>query len=433
MSISGIMRTAASGMDAQSNRLSTVADNIANASTNGYKRSHCEFSSFIPNRTTFAYESGSVITDVRCAVSAQGNLTGTTSVTDLAVNGNGFLVVSNNDGANFLTRAGSFVEDGDGALVNAAGFYLMGYPIENGDISNVVNGTAGLEKVVLGDLSMQTELSKSGLFYANLPSNDPAVTVLPSVNTNAVVPAECHKSSIVVYANLGNQVTLDLWWAKTSNPDEWQLAVFDKNDVSGNANPFPYTSPDTNDPTVNNPLVTGLYTFDSVTGAMTTVPANIIIPVPNGFQTDGGLVLDLSKTTQLAGDYVVQNAKVDGNGPSAVSSVEIDTSGVLYAVYEDGARIATYQIPLGTVPSPDNMKPLPGDVFTPTTSSGDLLIGIPTQGGFGLVVSSTLEQSTVDLASELTDLIEAQRSYEINSKVFQTGDEVLQVIVNLKR
>lgn len=415
-------------MDAQSNRLSTVADNIANASTNGYKRSHCEFSSFIPNRSTYAYESGSVVTNIRCGVSDQGNLTGTTSVTDLAVNGNGFLLVSNTDGANFLTRAGSFVEDGDGALLNAGGFYLMGYPIEDGEISNVVNGTAGLEKIVLGDLAMQTELSEAGTFYVNLPANGtdglptPVVPAGSRASDNVAGAQYSGKSSLVVYGNLGNPVTLDLYWTKTATPpDTWELAVFDHAGATG---PFPYANP---------VLVTGTYTFDPVTGAIDPVggnPASIVIPVPDGYPT---LTIDLSQSTQLAAPYTVSAAKVDGNGPSAVDSIEIDRSGVLYAVYKNGARIATYQIPLATVPSPDNMHPLPGDVFSPTTESGDLLIGIPGQGGFGVVASNTLEQSTVDLAAELTDLIEAQRSYEINSKVFQTGDEVLQVIVALKR
>src|SRR5262245_9674985 len=112
MSISALMRTSASGMNAQSNRLGTVADNIANVNTTGYKRASTEFSSFIPQRATSDYVPGSVSTHIRHAISEQGNLNGSTSVTDLAISGNGFFIVSDTDGTPFLTRAGAFVKNG---------------------------------------------------------------------------------------------------------------------------------------------------------------------------------------------------------------------------------------------------------------------------------------------------------------------------------
>ncbi len=106
---------------------------------------------------------------------------------------------------------------------------------------------------------------------------------------------------------------------------------------------------------------------------------------------------------------------------------------MLYAIYQNGARVPTFQIPLATVASPDNLQPQAGDTFTVTATSGDLLIGFPTQAGFGSMNSNSLEQSTVDLADQLTDMIEAERHYSVNSKVFQTGADLLDVLVNLKR
>ncbi len=122
MSLYGMMRTGVSGMNAQANRLSTVADNIANSGTTGYKRSGTEFSSLIIPTTGGSYTSGGVTTTVRHAISQQGDLKYTTSGSDLAINGDGFFVVQNASGTPFLTRAGSFVPDGEGRLVNAAGF-----------------------------------------------------------------------------------------------------------------------------------------------------------------------------------------------------------------------------------------------------------------------------------------------------------------------
>ena len=98
-------------------------------------------------------------------------------------------------------------------------------------------------------------------------------------------------------------------------------------------------------------------------------------------------MLDLTQSSQLATDYTVVDAKVNGNAPSAVDRVEIDKQGTLYAIYQNGARVPTFHVPLATVPSPDNMQPQTGDVYTPTADSGDMLIGFPGPGGFGVHAS----------------------------------------------
>ena len=125
MSLYGMMRTGVSGMNSQANRLSTVADNIANSSTTGYKRASTEFSSLVLPSTAGSYNSGGVTTTVVNAISKQGALQYTTSVTDLAIDGDGFFVVEDPSGTSFLTRAGAFVPDKDGYLVNTAGYRLI--------------------------------------------------------------------------------------------------------------------------------------------------------------------------------------------------------------------------------------------------------------------------------------------------------------------
>jgi flagellar hook protein FlgE len=153
------------------------------------------------------------------------------------------------------------------------------------------------------------------------------------------------------------------------------------------------------------------------------------IAVPNG----ATLTLDISKTSQLATDYTVLGAKVDGNPPSGVDLIEVAKDGTFYATFDNGTRVAVYKIPLATVNSPDNMTPLTGNVFSATQSSGDVEVGFADSGNFGSVLSSTVEQSTVDLATELTTMIDSQRGYSANSKVFQTGAELMDVLINLKR
>lgn len=122
---------------------------------------------------------------------------------------------------------------------------------------------------------------------------------------------------------------------------------------------------------------------------------------------------------------------MDGNAPSQVKSVSISADGTLSYVFANGSQVAAYKIPLGNVISPDSLSNISGDVFQVNSDSGDLVIGVAGTGGLGLVQSSELENSTVDLATQLTDMIVAQRGYEANTKVFQTGSDLLAQLNNM--
>jgi len=415
MSLFGSMRTAASGMNAQASRLGTVSDNIANVNTTGYKQASAEFETMLSQTMQMDYTSGGVITNIRTLTGEQGALRGTASSTDLAINGNGFFVVSNDSGANFLTRAGSFVPDASGNLVNTAGYKLMGYPL-GGSVATGIAGLGGTTPVSIGQLALSANPSTSATFTANLPSqaaiSDPAT--LPSVNT---VPATITgKSSIVAYDNLGAAVTLDLYFNKLDN-NKWEVSVYNKADsVPGGG--FPYTS---------SALSTSEVDFDPASGSVAS-GASVALNVPNG----GALTIDLSKTTQLAAAYTVIDTQMNGNAPSAVQRVEVDDSGILYSLYENGTRAPSYKIPLATVRSPESLTQLSGNVFMESAQSGNVVIADAKTGGLGKINASTLEQSTVDLASELTAMIESQRGYTANSKIFQTSAELVDVLVNLK-
>ena len=418
MGLYGMMRTSVSGMNAQANKLSTIADNIANSSTTGYKRASTEFSSLVLESGGSAYESGSVETRVRYAISEQGTRKFTTSVTDLAVKGDGFFLVNNDSGQTFLTRAGSFVKDGTGDLVNAAGFRLMGYSLAPGAATPVANGMAGLEVVNIAPLALQADPSTAGNLFVNLPSNADIVAAgtLPSDND----PGSTYtaKTSLVTYDNLGNEVTLDVYMSKTA-ADTWEVVVYNQADADATSGGFPYGAGNIGIETLM---------FDPTTGQLNG-PTGFDITIPNG----GTVTLDMSETSQLATDYTLLDAAVNGNAPSEVERVEIDDDGTLYAVFRNGARVATYRIPLANVASPDNLQPLAGNVFAPGVDSGDVQVGFAGEGGLGSLLSGALEQSTVDLASELTAMIESECNYTANSKVFQTGSELMDVVVNLKR
>lgn len=222
----------------------------------------------------------------------------------------------------------------------------------------------------------------------------------------------------MAYDNLGGKQLLDVYMTKTG-ADTWEVTVYDRADAA----------PDTSFPYANPPLATTTLTFDPTNGKLAGgSPTDISLTVPGG----DTLTIDMSDMTQLDTDFSV-TGKVDGSAPYAIDSVEISEDGTVFAQYADGSRRALYRIPLATVQSPDQLKVITGNVFSESADSGGVQLGFSGSGGLGKVTPGAVERSNVDIATELTDMIEAQRNYTANSKSFQTGSELMELLVNLKR
>lgn len=471
MSLYNVLRTGVSGMEAQSYKLATVADNIANANTVGYKRADTEFSSLILKAGPGNYSSGAVTANVQYEVSRQGALSYTLSKTDLAVQGDGFFVVRDRNDGNFLTRAGSFVVDGQsGNLVNAAGFALLGFPTQGGlDPAITLNDTAGLEPINIDYMNMRATPSTAGVYRANLEADAGVVTGNTPAD-NAVDSAFTVKSSVVSYDDLGREITLDVYWTKIQDydpagptPAQWEVTVFDQ----ATANPlagtdFPYTAPN---PPLGGAapsqawLASAVVTIDPATGTISEIATNtptplhpeltapdyysgtvdasdpaqqavLMIHLPN---SESPLELNITQTTQPAADFEPLEIAINGNAPATVQDVSISEDGRVFAQYEDGSEVEFYRLPLANVPSPDQLEPRPGNVYAVTVQSGDLRVALPNQAGNGSLIIGAVEQSNVDLATELTEMIIAQRAYTANSRSFQAGSDLLEVLVNLSR
>lgn len=424
MGLYGVMRTGVSGMNAQSSKLGTVADNIANSSTTGYKRASSEFSSLVLSHGSGTYNSGGVEAQTRYSISEQGSLSYTTSSLDLAVEGNGFFVVADKDGGQVLTRAGAFVPTDDGDLINTAGYYLQGYPITNGATpAPVANGLGGMENINISQNQLDAAATDTATLWANLPAAATIVAPADLPSANAATATYSAKTSLVVYDNLGNELTLDVYYSKTSETpvdSDWEVTVYNSADAAPGGG-FPYGAA---------ALSTQTLTFDMTTGELTGAsPTAINIAVPNG----GTFDIDLANSTYLAADFTVTEVYANGNAPSAVEDVEFDDAGVLWALYSNGDRRAIYQIPLADVASPDKLTPMSGNIYRESSESGDVRVGFPGEGGLGNLVVGALESSNVDIASELTSMIESQRNYTANSKVFKAGSDLLEELVNLVR
>jgi flagellar hook protein FlgE len=408
MSLYGTMRTGVSGMNAQSNRLSTVADNIANSSTVGYKKASVQFSSMILPATNGAYNSGGVETDVRYSISSQGTFSYTTSETDLAINGDGFFIVKGDDGTPYLTRAGSFVLQDDGTLKNTAGYTLQGYEYDStADPTIVVNGFDGLEPVDLSGSGISAVRSLTGTLNVNLP--------------NSLADGESKSTSLKVYDSQGTSRLVTFTYTKVTD-NEWSVSAVEADGST----------------TVTGPVTLN---FDA-DGNLTTTPPELVI---DAYQVGGaevgdlstspatGITLNIANTTQLASDFSVEEGEVDGNAASKVKGYEIDDKGVVSIAYENGDLVPKFRVALASVQSPDNLNPVAGNMYTQSNDSGVVILGYAGSSGFGTILSGALEDSNVDVAEELTAMIESQRNYTANSKVFQTGSELMEVLVNLKR
>jgi flagellar hook protein FlgE len=431
-----IMNAAVMGMGAQTSRLASIAQNIANSNTTGYKDAEIAFSSLVDQGGSSNYSAAGVQATAISMNAMQGSVVGTSNPTNLAIQGNGFFVVTNPSGDTFLTRDGSFVPDAAGNLVNAAGFYLMGLNIQDGAASVVANSLSGLQKINVTRVGGLAVPTTSGIFFANLPSTAPVVAAAstPSAIQAAGViaatppstwatPVFTDKTSLLAYDDLGAPVTLDIYMtrlAPTVGPpvvDNWEVDVYNSaNSVAGGG--FPYTIA---------ALASQTLSFSSTTG-QAVGGTSLAVAIPNGKT----MTLNMSGMSQVAAPYSVNAASANGNSPDTMTGLSVGKNGTLAFNYSSGSSLPAYDIPLASVANPDSLISENGTVYSPNVNSGPPLLGTAGAAGLGSVDSSALEGSTVDPATELTQMIQAQSGYEANSKMFETGANLLSILNKLQ-
>lgn len=457
MGIYGMMRTGVAGMNAQANRLTGVADNVANVSTAGYKRTDTQFSDLVMPSTRNAYQSGGVTTTVRHDISMQGAGRGTGKPGDIMLEGNGFFRVQDEAGTEYLTRAGSFQRNGQGYLQNAAGFYLLD---ETGKRVMIKGGAGEL---------MQGKVTENINLTANLQSDKKAIkrTGEDKVDFDIKNEKSYHfKKSKTIYDDQGTAVDVDFYFTKTDD-NTWEIKTYvgDQNialatkDQDGKTILKPDTNPADKIP---NTVITGLK-FDkagNLAGLVDSEGHTIVdahgnpdlslkigLDVPNVNKdavtkkvTTFSTMVNLynpdkdgkTSLTQIGANFTF-DAEADGYAPGTYKGFSFGTNGEIQVSYSNSQIRTIGTVGLSTVTAPDSLIPLTGTVFQAVPEAGGQTFGHPGEGTFGVLRSGMLEESNADIGDELTDMIEAQRNYTANSKVFQTGSEVMDVIVNLKR
>ncbi len=433
MSLYSALYAGISGLSAQSGAMASVADNINNVNTIGYKGTKADFSSLVTgSRVKGSYAAGAVNLVSQALISKGGVLTSGTRTTDLGIEGAGFFVVRPRPGSPDVafTRAGSFVPDKNGDLINQGGYYLQGWPIAK-DGSFVDSGSfASMQTVNTSGLASAAEPTRNIGLQLNLDSRlavlSSAAAYTRGAMASGAVPAQFSRP-IDVYDAQGGTHSVNFGFIKTG-PNQWKGEI--------------YVTPPTDVTQPGGVLASGNVVFDSfgkldVAASDPALFANLNPTWTNGAGTDP-IKMSVNKGsndswTQIGSTSAVGAKAIDGGLLGKVTSVTFSKQGVVTAVYENGTTRDIYRLPLATFRNPDGLQRLSGDAFAASQDSGAANANVASAGGSGEVNGGKLEASTTDLAAEFSDMIRFQRAYSASSKIITTVDDMLQELGNLKR
>jgi flagellar hook protein FlgE len=416
-------------MGAESTALAVIGDNIANLNTNGFKAARVSFGDVLSqsiNGGSGSNQIGRGVVVNRVSGSfTQGSFESTGNGLDLAVDGDGFFIVSNGS-ANYFTRAGQFSLDKEGTVVNTDGAALQGFLT---DSTGKVTGTRG--DITFSGQNSQANATTNASINVNLNSSDAIQTTAFTLGANSDSPANYDESTTIkVYDNLGAAHDVTMYFEKTAT------STWDVHYVS-------------EDPTNSSKLIeaatTQTLTFGT-DGSLTDDNSSTAIDLDLGGTTTQSIYFDFGTgtaeltgatgfdgTTQFAAPFSVMKLSQDGYGAGTVASISIGESGIITASFTNGQSRVVGQVALAKFLDPASLNKLGRNLYAETYDSGQPVIANPQTSGTGRVLANTLELSNVDLAHEFVKLISAQRAFQANSRIITTTDSIMQELVNLVR
>lgn len=432
MSLYSALYAGVSGLSAQSSAMATVADNITNINTIGYKGVEADFRSLVTDGTMRAsYSAGGVAAAPRATISKQGLLQASGSQTDLGIEGAGFFVTRANDDASSsvaFTRAGAFRPDEQGYLRNTSGYYLQGWKLDSTGGYTNTGSLNELQPVRVSGLAGTAAATTRLQVRANLQSTQTPIAgpyAAGDMATGALTPQFSRAFEIHDAQGGAHQITMG--FAKTG-PNQWVAEIYgDPAEVtaangllaSGNV----AFNPDGSLDLANSSP--GL--FGALNVSWTNQAGSSPITLDLGSQ-DG-----LDGLTQFGSESALIASSVDGGMLNNLVSIEVNKEGVVSAIFDDGTARAVFQLPVATFANPDGLTRLPGNAYGVSQQSGSYAINPPGELGSGSISAGTLEASNVDLAQEFTNMIRFQRAYSASSKIITTVDDMLQEVSALKR
>jgi flagellar hook protein FlgE len=399
-----------SGLNANATAMTVIGDNIANVNTTAFKANRSSFANVLSQSL-----GGSIGSDIGRGVEfwgtsplwTQGSLENTGSPTDMAINGKGFFIVQDNTGANFYTRAGQFILDDVGDMINPDGLIVQGYEIDDGgNLGNLTDVSIPGERI--SPPSASTEFT----FDINLDSQ--------------TAPNGTYSTSQSVFDSLGNAIPLTLTFTKQAAAQTWLVA--------------PSVPPASGSVSIDNATIT----FDDTGNLNMAAPANadktLTLTLTNGAATPQAITWDLFDAGASLGDVTGFSSSSsttfqyqDGYTAGVLRGISVDEDGVVTAAYSNGQLTPTFRIALADFPSYEGLAKMGKNLYAESINSGQPMPGVAGNGRLGSITPSAIEMSNIDLAQEFVKMITTQRAFQANSRVITTSDEILAELINIKR
>ncbi len=424
--------TSLSGLQAAQTDMSTISHNLANVSTNGFKKSRTEFADVIASSVSLnpnqMIGSGTVVKAIRQQF-GQGGMQQSASSLDIAVAGDGFFAVKPSldaAGVNF-TRNGSFLVDSNRYVTDSQGGYLQVYPVDGSGavVATGLGSTVNLRLPQTSGVPEATEnvaLSLNLSAYSSVPSEASRFGPDTPYAFDRFDPGTYNNSTqTTIYDASGNPLTMTSYFVRetTDAPSTWSVYTFvgDKQLGTDAANPQPVT-----------------LTFDA-SGALTnpTAPTQFAPFTVGSSTTEQSIALDFgSATTQLGAPFSVDSRSQDGKAVGQLDGVTVGEDGIVRASFSNGDSLALGKVALANFSNPSGLRQLGNSTWAATGLSGEPRLGEPGVNGFGGLMSGAIERSNVDITEELVGLIAAQRNFQANAKALDTASQISQTIFNIR-
>ncbi len=417
-------RIALSGLNAASSDLRVIGNNVANASTVGFKKSRAEFSDIFP-ASTLGVAANAIGSGVKVASISQqftqGNVEFTDNNLDLAISGQGFFRLDDN-GVTVYSRSGQFGIDRQGNVQNSQGQGLTAFQADA--LGNI---TGALGNLVLNTSDLPPRATAELTVAANLDSTEAAPGVAFNTNTPTTYN---HSTSLTVFDSLGNPVLGTIYFQKQAAANTWNSYLYITPPGGSLTEVIPAGG------VAGDPMI---MTFSNV-GALTSVVPNTGTATEADYTAinpgtgAANLSLDItySATTQFGSEFSVNRLVQDGFATGRLSGVDIGETGVVTARYTNGQSLTIAQLAISNFSNPQGLRQLGDTTWTESFQSGAALVGAPGSGSLGLVQSGALEGSNVDLTEQLVNMITAQRNFQANAQVITTADTITQTIINIR-
>jgi flagellar hook protein FlgE len=399
---------ALSGVDAANTDLNVISNNIANVDTTGFKQSTTEFADVYAQTqqgvASTATGNGVAVADVAQQF-GQGNITTTSNNLDLALSGNGFFILSNNGSISY-TRNGAFQVNQNGDLVDSSGDLVQGYtPLSTGGFN-----TGELTNMQLTTAESSPQATTTAAINVNLPSNataPPDTTFSPS-DPNSYT----NSTSLTVYDSLGAAHTAQLYFIKGAAANTWSSQLYVDGTAVGAAQPLAFSTSGTLTTPAN-----GQVAFDGYTPATGAATMN--------------MTFDFGGSTQYGDSFGVNSLNPNGYTTGSLTGISISSTGVVQANFTNGQSTTLGQLALANFADPQGLQQVGDTQWLQSYASGAPVHGAAGGSGFGTLQSGALEDSNVDITSQLVDMITAQRAFQSNAQMISTEDQLTQDIINI--